>query len=216
MVARHAGFFLFLFLVLQFVHSTECHAGPIYVYKEDDGVIRFSNKPPKDGREAQVFTAKSSKFSIYSGIRRPKRQGKLFLTAFTTSVNAAARKYRIHPALIRAVIHVESAFNPSAVSPKGAQGLMQLMPSTAKLVGVRDPFSVPHNIDGGTQWLRKMLQRFRGNVKLALAAYNAGPGSVEKYGGVPPFKETQNYVADVLRLRQSYANGLKQLALKEH
>ena len=101
------------------------------------------------------------------------------------------------PDLVRAVIQVESAFNPVAVSPKGAMGLMQLMPATAAEYGVRDPFVPEQNIGGGVAYLRRLLDRYDHKIELALAAYNAGPGSVEKYGDVPPYRETQDYVKRV-------------------
>jgi soluble lytic murein transglycosylase len=109
-----------------------------------------------------------------------------------------ARRKQLDPRLVKAVIQVESADNPSAVSRKGAIGLMQLMPGTARAMGVQDPFEPQDNIKGGVKYLSQMLDRFRGRLDLALAAYNAGPAAVERYGGIPPYAETRNYVNRVL------------------
>jgi soluble lytic murein transglycosylase-like protein len=114
------------------------------------------------------------------------------------SIKKAAGKYNLPAKLIESVIQAESNFRVDAVSPAGAQGLMQLMPGTAKELGVDDPFDVHQNIDGGSAYLRQMLNRFGGDVKLALAAYNAGPGTVEKYNGNVPYRETQAYIERVL------------------
>ncbi len=117
-----------------------------------------------------------------------------------TSIRKAARKYALPANLITSVIRAESNFQVKAVSHAGAQGLMQLMPETARELGVVNPFDIDENIDGGSRYLRKMLDSFGGDVKLALAAYNAGPEAVIKYGGkVPPYRETQQYVKRVLR-----------------
>jgi soluble lytic murein transglycosylase-like protein len=116
-------------------------------------------------------------------------------TEFDEIIAAEARATGLNPVLVRAVIEAESAFNPRAVSRVGAMGLMQLMPGTARDLGVIDPFDPAQNIRGGAAYLRSLLDRFDGSVELALAAYNAGPGAVERYDGVPPYRETRNYVA---------------------
>lgn len=123
---------------------------------------------------------------------RPRRGSE-----FDAIIDDHARAQGLSPVLVRAVIEAESAFNPLAVSRVGAMGLMQLMPGTAKDLGVVDPFDPVENIRGGTTYLRALLDRFDGDVRLALAAYNAGPGAVERYDNVPPYRETRNYVAKI-------------------
>lgn len=125
-------------------------------------------------------------------------------TQYDAQITAAATKYGIDPALLKGLIRQESNFNPSAQSPVGAQGLTQLMPGTAATLGVTDPTDPAQAIDGGAKYLKQQLDRFGGDASKALAAYNAGPGAVAKYGGVPPYAETQNYVQKVLGYAAEY------------
>jgi soluble lytic murein transglycosylase-like protein len=117
---------------------------------------------------------------------------------FTSPINAAAKRNELDPALLSAVVGQESGFQPRAISSAGAMGLMQLMPATARELGVRDPFDPAQNIDGGARYLRGLIDRYHGRLDLALAAYNAGPGAVDRFGAVPPYPETQAYVKNIL------------------
>jgi soluble lytic murein transglycosylase-like protein len=124
--------------------------------------------------------------------------------AYRSLVESTARRYGLDPALLLGVVDSESGFNPRAVSAAGAKGLMQLMDGTARGLGVTDSFSPEQSLDGGARYLRDMLGRYGGSVSLALAAYNAGPGAVDRHGGIPPYQETQTYVSRVLTASKRY------------
>jgi soluble lytic murein transglycosylase-like protein len=126
---------------------------------------------------------------------------------FADSISSAARIYDVHPALIAAVIHAESNFNPKAVSFAGARGLMQITGATQRTLQLKNAFDPHQNIVAGSKYLRQLLDRFNGNMKLAIAAYNAGPGAVSRYSGIPPYKETQAYVKKVLAYYSLYRNA---------
>lgn len=176
-------------------------AESIYVVARADRAPLFTNRPAA-AREGVVFRPGEGR----SRFRRvPAPSSMLFLHRYTEEIESAAQAHRVDPALVRAVIHAESSFNPAAVSPKGAKGLMQLMPIPARSLGVEDPFEPGENIRGGTSLLADLKRKFKGDVRLALAAYNAGEGAVRRHKGVPPYRETQNYVAKVLRLRAAYS-----------
>jgi soluble lytic murein transglycosylase-like protein len=128
-------------------------------------------------------------------------------TAYDAQIQAAASKHGVDAALLKGLIRAESNFNPSAKSPAGAQGLTQLMPGTARSLGVTNPLDPAQAIDGGARYLAQQLKTFGGDVQKTLAAYNAGPGAVQRYGGVPPYAETQGYVTRVLEYARGYGYG---------
>lgn len=163
----------------------------IYSWRDADGKLVLSDVP-RDGAQSTTYAVHGS-----ASVRSTKQLTTGKSAPFEASITQHARNQQVAADLVRAVIQVESAFNPIAVSSKGAMGLMQLMPATARELGVRNPFDPDENIRGGVTYLKRLLDRYNGNVELALAAYNAGMGNVEKYGDVPPFKETKNYVKKI-------------------
>lgn len=180
----------------------------IQVYKsvQKNGVIRYSDMMPEQGHyELLLF---NDCYACDPASKVNWRTTGLFLYDYASTIQAAAKAYQVEPALIRALIHAESAFNPLAVSRKGAMGLTQLMPATARELGVGDALMAEQNIFGGVKYLAGLLKQYGGNVALATAAYNAGAGAVQKHGGIPPYAETRAYVERVQLLRQRYKDML--------
>ncbi len=176
----------------------------ILVYKtlRPDGSASFSDQRPTDQRyELLRFDC----FACKPNSQVDWQRTPLFTQRFDSLIRGAAAKHQLDAALIRAVIHAESAFNPKAVSSKGALGLMQLMPATMQQFQVNNGEEPAENIRAGTQYLAQLIREFQGDLTLALAAYNAGPGNVRRYNGIPPFPETQAYIERVKILRQRYA-----------
>jgi len=172
----------------------------IYRYEDDEGIVHFTDAPT------------DRRFKVFMRDLKKDKQLRTKLQ-FSSSVNPAeydsiiascATKYGVNPCLIKAVIHAESGYNPNAVSRKGASGLMQLMPGTARSLKVNNSFDPQDNVEGGVKYLRFLLDTFRGDVSLAVAAYNAGLNKVARYGGIPPYNETRTYVNRVLSYMQSY------------
>ncbi len=188
---------LILLLVMSIPHSSFAH---IYKYVAEDGTVYYTNTPMTKQSRPSVKSEKAKPVKASFNLKRPE---KIDRSSYYPIAEEKARQYNLDPKLIKAVIRAESNWNPTAVSPKGAMGLMQLIPSTAVLMGVKNPFDPTENIDGGVRYLKHLLERFGGNLVLALAAYNAGPKLVEKKNAVPSIPETVDYVRRVL----TYYNG---------
>jgi soluble lytic murein transglycosylase len=176
-------------------------AGEIYRYVDSDGVIHFTNVPTQATSQPVPYLPIRYASSRVAPLSCFNPQNEML---HDPTIRTACGRYGLDIPLVKAVIRAESAFNHQAVSPKGAMGLMQLMPDTSRLLGVANPFDPWQNVDGGVRYLRGLLNRFNNNLVFALAAYNAGPEAVEKYQGVPPYDETVQYVQRVLNLYQDY------------
>lgn len=186
-------------------------SGQVYSYIKD-GVRHYTSARP--GAGVQVASLRTIKYSYIETCFACGNPGvdfsrlRLNTLAYQAEIAAAAREFGVEEAVIRAIMHAESSYNPMALSHAGAQGLMQLMPGTARRFGVADAYNAAQNIRGGTQYLAWLLKRFNGNLTLAAAGYNAGEGAVDRHGGVPPYKETQRYVERVAVLADRYRQGL--------
>ena len=182
--------------------------GQVYAYTGRDGVRNYTSVRPRGVAATAMRTIKYSYMEtcFACGNRPGLNFGTLRLNtaAYQAEIAAAAREHGVDEAIVRAIIHAESAYNPMALSRVGAQGLMQLMPATARRFGVSDSFNPQQNIQGGVKYLAWLLKRFNGNLTLAAAGYNAGEGAVDKYNGVPPYSETRRYVDRVGVLAERY------------
>ena len=182
-----------------FLYSVLCLSplcfGDIYRYKDERGVWHFSN------------IKSDPRFRVFMRTPNYNKPAKQYIRDYDSAITKASKQFRVESSLIKAVIRAESDFDHTAVSHKGAQGLMQLMPDTASEMEVGDPFNPEENILGGTRYLSLMLERFRNNIRMALAAYNAGPERVEEYRGIPPYPETQNFVERVLKYYGQYGSA---------
>lgn len=194
--------FAFLFIAKPALSSK------IYVYEDPETGEKFFSNIPLNEKFKIYLKLPSKKLGSLKGTKRAfsLSESSSLGEAFDRIFEEVARKYNLDPHLLKAVAKVESNFNPRAVSPKGAMGIMQLIPSTARLVGVSDPFDPVENIHGGARYLRMLLDEFK-DLQLSLAAYNAGPEAVRQYRGIPPYPETINYVRNVLEYYRQFSKG---------
>ena len=178
----------------------------LYKSRAADGTVMFSDAPVQNGQviRRSYNNSYGREMSTSSCLELSHRQLEARGDKFQNIFVSVAQQQQVNPWLIRAIARVESCFDPRAVSVAGAQGLMQLMPATGRELGVHDAFDVAQNLRGGTAYIAQMLKRFNNDQRLALAAYNAGPGAVERFGGIPPYRETRRYVDTVLKLYRGY------------
>jgi len=178
----------------------------MYKFTDENGIVHYTNVKPAGRKNVKTFTfpcyASDPKCNQLDWENIPLNRG-----AFREEIQTAAEVFAVDDALIRAIIHAESAYQPEALSPKGAQGLMQIMPATQAELHIADVFDPLSNIEGGTRYLSSLLEQFDQSVELATAAYNAGPGAVREYGGIPPYKETREYVRRVKILYRRYRSS---------
>jgi soluble lytic murein transglycosylase-like protein len=179
----------------------------VYKWVDEDGIVTYSNIAPPSDQDFQTL-----RFPCYAADPKCRsvswEKVPLNTRSFRNEIQSASRYNSVEESLIRAIIHAESAYQADAQSPKGAQGLMQLMPATQAELNVSDPFNPQENIQGGALYLSQLLAQFNGDFELAAAAYNAGPNAVNKYGGVPPYDETQEYVRRIKILYRRYGQAL--------
>ena len=178
----------------------------MYKFTDENGIIHYTNVRPSGQQNVKTFS-----FPCYASDLTCNQLDwekiPLNRLAFNEEIRAASQVFTVDEALIRAIIHAESAYQPDALSPRGAQGLMQLMPGTQAELQVADVFDPLSNIEGGTLYLSRLLKQFDQSVELAAAAYNAGPGAVVEYGGIPPYRETKDYVRRVKILYRRYRSS---------
>lgn len=194
-----------LVLALAALAAPPAWAEKVRVYRKADGTMLFTNRPPQIIREPGMQLLETRVYGDDHYARKPSALTAARRDAYDDEISAAARRWAVDFALVKAVVHAESAFDKDAVSRAGARGLMQLMPQTAAMLNVNDIHDPQQNINAGARYLRMMLDKFRGDTRNALAAYNAGPANVQKYGGIPPFAETKSYVSKVMELSDRYS-----------
>lgn len=195
--------FLLIFMLL-FTAAAEALAEKVQVYRKQDGTLLFTNRQPAIIREAGMQLLETRVYRDDHYARKPAALTARRRDAYDDIIASAARRWDLDFVLVKAVVHAESAFDRDAVSKAGARGLMQLMPATARMLRVTDIHDPYQNVNAGARYLRMMLDKFRGDVRNALAAYNAGPANVQRYGGIPPFAETKHYVTRVVELSDKY------------
>ncbi|MGI9212927.1 MAG: transglycosylase SLT domain-containing protein [Methylococcaceae bacterium] len=194
---------LFIIKLLSLLLMSGLAQADVYKYVDSLGRVYYTDNPRHSGYELIVKSTVTSPARPGSGMNR-RESGTINRTRYEPAIRMAARKYNLDVGLLHAVVMAESAYNPVAVSPKGAMGLMQLMPDTAARYQVNDPYNPIQNIEGGAHYLSDLIALFGSNIQLAVAAYNAGENNIIKYGNqIPPFTETREYVQRVLQYYQN-------------